>query len=645
MARRAGRSSSRRTSSVRTPGRAPRSSGRRGPRAGLPATPARTTPARTPPRAPPPRRSPRCSAGPAVVGTTIGATSAAATRNDAASTSTTASSPNQPSSAAPSGTPLSRPSRLFSAFIAFACTNSSRGTSVGSRAASAGIENAETSTGRSRRRRRARASRRRGRAGARGRRPLGQRGDHQHPLAVPPVGEDAGHGREQDRRSELGCGHPGGRDRGVRADVDVVRQGGHQHPVPGNRDQAGEPEESEVAPPEDGEHHRPSGEGSSALAPTRRATSRSESRRKTTSRARDRRCRRNRRPWPAGPSCTTSRTGRAASRLAPADRLHRRLGQSEPGDRAARPARRTPRRWRASRAYRTSQSSFLAGEGPDRHRGVAADAAGQARRPPVAASRPIAPRPVRRAREDGARPAHVPMRLEKTGTSIGNRVVNPFGSQPRQRNATSAATCRKATVVRPQSRHRSRVGRQPASSRRTQPSAIASSRETASPAGSATGRGRGSPASRRLRWSCRAARRSRRGCVPRRSARRAPRGSRQAAGTVRGRAARPALHARARCRGRGRRRVGGGEPLGRGSAAGLDPRVQPAAADVAPIAESQASAPEGSVSRSWCRQASSNVSCARSSAATGRCTIAVHRRTSRARCAAGPQHGDGGGRR
>jgi hypothetical protein len=68
--------------------------------------------------------------------------SAAATRNVTASTTTTASSPHHESRAAPAGTPTNRPSRLFSAFRAFACTSCSTGTNVGSSAASAGWENA-----------------------------------------------------------------------------------------------------------------------------------------------------------------------------------------------------------------------------------------------------------------------------------------------------------------------------------------------------------------------------------------------------------------------------------------------------------------------------------------------------------------------
>ena len=55
------------------------------------------------------------------------------------------------------------------------------------------------------------------------------------------------------------------------------------------------------------------------------------------------------------------------------------------------------------------------------------------------------------------------------------RVDNASGSHVRQRKATSVASCRISTSAFPQPGQRSRVGRQPASSRRVQPSATASS--------------------------------------------------------------------------------------------------------------------------------------------------------------------------
>ncbi len=264
-ARRAGRASCRRRSSARRPRTARRWSGRRGPPAGRRSTRARSA-------AP---RDLRPEAGRGPVRRSV-RRARPRPGTSAASTTTTASSPHHDSRAAPRGTPASRPSRLLSTLSALACTSISVGTSVGSSADSAGCENAAavdwsaattyttqsqpspTSSSEETTRAWSRLATTRMRL-------------RFHRSAKTPVNE-----LSRIAGSELGGRHAGGGERGARGDVDVVGQRDHQHRVAGHRDEPGEPEEEEVAPPQDGEHdyadvHESEGVGQEDRADDRRA--------------------------------------------------------------------------------------------------------------------------------------------------------------------------------------------------------------------------------------------------------------------------------------------------------------------------------------------------------------------------------------
>ena len=172
----------------------------------------------------------------------------------AASTTTTSGSPATASRTAPSGTPASRPRRLLRTLSELAATSCSSGTSVGSNADSAGWENdasadCAAATAYTTQSPASPTSRSAVTASA-----CREVGDDEDAAAVPAVDEDPGERAQEDRRRERRGDHPGRREDGSGAVVDDVGQRGHQHPVARHRHQAGEPQEAEVAPSQDGEH-------------------------------------------------------------------------------------------------------------------------------------------------------------------------------------------------------------------------------------------------------------------------------------------------------------------------------------------------------------------------------------------------------